>query len=161
MVVCHAIWNSSQRGNPLSTQEVLPAWKGELIGSFFFMHKKMKEVVVVTTLDEGVRGMCGEINPFRRGEQSPFYNLCFNLILRGSVGTHNKRVLWTPYKESLFSWLEKGRYFLGHSWWPACCLMCPRGLFIFVVCLTSPKIEVCFLHEKNAKAMLNTNYVQY
>ena len=75
MVVCHAIWNSSQRGNPLSTQEVLPAWKGELIGSFFFMHKKMKEVAVVT-LDEGVRGMCGEINPFRIGEQFPFYNLC-------------------------------------------------------------------------------------
>ena len=38
--------------------------------------KKMKEVVVVTTLDEGVRGMCGEINPFRIGEQFPFYNLC-------------------------------------------------------------------------------------
>ena len=40
MVVCHAIWNSSQRGNPLSTQEVLPAWKGELIGSFFLHAQK-------------------------------------------------------------------------------------------------------------------------
>ena len=87
MVVCHAIWNSSQRGNPLSTQEVLPAWKGELIGSFFFMHKKMKEVVVVTTLDEGVRGMCGEINPFRIGEQFLFQQpLCF-----GSHHTHISR----------------------------------------------------------------------
>ena len=47
------------------------------INWFFFSSctKKMKEVAVVT-LDEGVRGMCGEINPFRRGEQFPFYNLC-------------------------------------------------------------------------------------
>ena len=76
----------TERKSPFYTRSVTRL-KGR-INWFFFLHaqKKMKEVTVVT-LDEGVRGMCGEINPFRIGEQFLFQQpLCF-----GSHHTHISR----------------------------------------------------------------------
>ena len=76
----------TERKSPFYTRSVTRL-KGR-INWFFFSSctKKMKEVAVVT-LDEGVRGMCGEINPFRIGEQFLFQQpLCF-----GSHHTHISR----------------------------------------------------------------------
>ena len=93
---------------------------------------------------------------------SPFYNLCFNLILRvrEALQGHTTKEYYGPRIKSLSLLAGKRKIFLGSQLMTCMLLDVSSGTVHICRLPYQSKNRSLLFTRKNAKAMLNTKYVQ-